>query len=407
MEYYPREIENKIEKWMQRKEVVLLRGPRQSGKTTLFLHLKEKLGGTYVSLENEDTLKVFEENPEMFVERFGAKNLFIDEVQYSKKAGKNIKYIYDFFPDVRMFVTGSGSFDIKVLVSKYLVGRSASFELLPLNFGEFLMWKDKSLAKIHTQYKNAILEFIRGGRANIEAVFEREFRAMLEEYLMFGGFPEIVKEKDEGMKTEILKNLYRTYLERDVFYFLNIRHLEKFRGLLRYLALSTGNIFEFSSVMSELGMDYKTIDNYLNILVNSYVIKIVSPFHRNRVTEIRRSKKVYFVDSGLRNAVLGNFSPLEGRTDKGQILENFVLREFEGFEIKYWRTTTKAEVDFVLLEGKRLIPVEVKSLRNIKRSFLGFLNMYKPERALVLTGDRLEHRRIGKTNVLFAPHWMV
>ncbi|HIE41105.1 MAG TPA: hypothetical protein EYP80_00410, partial [Candidatus Aenigmarchaeota archaeon] len=138
MEYYPRIIEGKLEPWLRKRQAILIRGPRQAGKTTLLMHLKEKLKGKYISLERESALKTFEENPDLFVERFKTKHLFIDEAQYSKKAGRIIKLIYDTYPKIKLFVTGSGSFDIKVPLGKYLVGRAIYFELLPLNFEEFL-----------------------------------------------------------------------------------------------------------------------------------------------------------------------------------------------------------------------------------------------------------------------------
>ncbi len=407
MEYYPRIIEKDIEKWLDRRQVILVKGPRQSGKTTLFLHLMEKLKGKYVTLEDEELLKTFEESPRLFVERFKARYLFIDEAQYSKKAGKIIKLIYDSFPDIKLFVTGSGSFDIKVLVSKYLVGRAVGFELLPLNFQEFLLWKAKDLAKIHEEHKKEVVFFIKGEKARFEKAFEKEFKIMLNEFLTFGGFPEVVKEKDEEMKMELLKNLYRMYLEKDVFFFLGVRHLEKFRKVMKYLAFSLGNILQMSSLTSDLKIDYKTIDNYLNILVNTYIIKLVSPFYRNLATEIKKSKKIYFFDLGLRNVILNNFSPLDGRTDKGQILENFVLNELRDFEIKYWRTTAKAEVDFVLVFEDKIVPIEIKSFGGIKRGFRSFLSTYKPERGVVFTEKEFGIKKIEKTEVLFIPHWMI
>jgi len=409
MEYYPRIIEEKIRPWLKRRQAVLIRGPRQAGKTTLFLHMKEKLNGKYVTLEKEENLKTFEENPELFVERFKTKYLFIDEAQYSKKAGKAIKLIHDTFPDIKLFVTGSGSFDIKVLISRYLVGRAISFELLPLNFEEFLMWKAKDLARLHRDWKSEVINFLNGKKAEPEKAFDKEFKQMLNEFLIFGGFPEIVKEKDEKIKKELLTEICRTYLEKDVFFFLNIRHLEKFKNVMRHLAFSLGNMLEISSLMSDLKMDYKSIDNYLNILVNTYILRLISPFHKNLITEIKKSRKIYFVDIGLRNAVLNNFSPIDVRIDKGKILENFILNEIlsQGFEVRYWRTTAKAEVDFVLLKDDEVIPVEVKTLGKIKRSFLSFLNAYRPKRAVVFSEKDFGIKKVGKTEVLFVPHWMI
>jgi len=163
MEYYPRKIEEKLDKWMRRGEVVLIKGPRQSGKTTLLLHLRGEYGGDYVTLEDEDVLKAFEESPREFARRFlkedeeGRSLLFLDEVQYSEKAGKTLKLLFDLFSDrLKLIATGSGSFDIKVEVGKYLVGRAVYFELLPLSFEEFLLWRAKDLYGLFMEYKSQL-----------------------------------------------------------------------------------------------------------------------------------------------------------------------------------------------------------------------------------------------------------
>jgi len=414
MEYYPRKIEEKLDKWLKRREVILIKGARQVGKTTLLLHLKEKLGGSYITLEDEDMLTAFEKNPKEFVKRFIREKktfLFIDEAQYCKKTGKIIKFIFDLFSDkLKLIVTGSGSFDINIEIGKYLVGRVIYFELLPLNFEEFLMWKSKNLHKIFLSYKKEIKNFIINGK-NIEVspVFEREFSSLLHEYLVFGGFPAVVKENEEEIKRELLKNLIRTYLEKDVFFFLNIRHIEKFRNLLGYLSFNVGSLIEISSLMRELKMDYRTAENYLSILSNTYIISLLQPFYRNLTTELKKSKKVYFNDTGLRNSIMNNFLPLESRTDKGTLLENFIFNELKSdFEnIKYWRTTGKAEVDFVLVFDGEVIPVEVKSRTKLRRSFLSFLKTYKPKRALVFTEKEFKLVKMGETKVAFVPHFFI
>ncbi|MGC8812736.1 MAG: ATP-binding protein [Candidatus Aenigmatarchaeota archaeon] len=405
MEYYPRKIEQQLEKWIEKKEVILVRGPRQSGKTTLLLHLKDKHNGKYVTLEDEEILKTFENAPKEFASRFIEKErnfLFIDEVQYCKKAGKIIKLLYDLFSEkLKLVVTGSGSFDIKVEVGKYLVGRAIYFELLPLDFEEFLIWKAGDLHKIFVSYKKAVKNFVINGKPiKLKPAFEAEFTSLLEEYLIFGGFPAIVKEKDNEMKKELLKNLTRTYLEKDIFFFLNIAHLEKFRSLLAFLSFNLGSLIEVSSIMRELRMDYKTVENYLSILNATGIINLVSPFYKSLSTELKKAKKVYFVDTGLRNSILNNFLSLENRTDKGILLENFVFNElkanFEG-KLNYWRTTGKAEVDFILSLNNNIIPIEVKSGGKLRKGFLSFLKNYKPKRALVLTEKELKTEKIDLT----------
>ncbi|MEM4367611.1 MAG: ATP-binding protein [Candidatus Aenigmatarchaeota archaeon] len=413
MEYYPRKIEEKLDKWLKRKEVIIIKGPRQSGKTTLLLHLKEKYPGHYITLEDEDNLKSFEKSPKEFATRYMDKGiLLIDETQYCKDAGKKIKLIYDLFSDkIKIIATGSGSFDIKVEIGKYLVGRTIYLELLPLDFEEFLLWKTKDLQKIFLDYKNEVRDFLLFGKPiKAKQSFESEFKNLLQEYLIFGGFPAIVKEDDTENKKELLKNLTKTYLEKDVFFFLGIRHLEKFRNLLEYLSFNNGSIIEMSSIMRELKMDYKTLENYLSTLNFTYIIHLVSSFYKNISNEIRKSKKLYFVDTGLRNSIINNFLPLESRTDKGILYENFVLNELKsifGDEIKYWRTTGGAEVDFVLKIENNIIPIEVKSTTKLKKGFYSFIKKYKPKRVLVITENELKMEKINDTTVAFIPHFFI
>lgn len=414
MEYGPRKMEKEIEKWLKRPEVLLLKGPRQSGKTTLLQHLKERFGGSYVTLEDEGLLATFESNPRGFAERYLADErtiLFIDEAQYCRNAGKVLKLLHDLFSvRLKLVVSGSGSFDIKVEVGKYLVGRAVYFELLPLDFGEFLSWRAGDLHGTFIKNRNAVRDFILHGKdITLKPAFERELGALLEEYLTYGGFPAIVKESDGDVKKELLKNLARTYIEKDVFFFLNIRHIEKFRKLLAYLCAGTGSLLEVSTVTGEMKMDFKTAENYLSVMSGTCIVSLLPPFHKNLQTELRKSRKVYFYDTGLRNAVMDNFLPPANRTDRGALLENFVYNELRNFggRINYWRTAGKAEVDFILDLGREPVPVEVKGTGGLPRGFLSFLKAYRPERGLVFTTGEFGIRKIEDTRVAFVPHFFI
>jgi predicted AAA+ superfamily ATPase len=264
---------------------------------------------------------------------------------------------------------------------------------------------------VFLDYKQSVTDFMfTKAEEVIPPVFEQEFAMQFQEYLLFGGFPAVVKEEEDAIKTELLKNLTRTYLEKDIFFFLNIRHLDKFKQLLYYLSFNTGSLLEVSSIMRELHMDYKTVENYLTILANTYLISLVSPFFRNLTTELKKSKKIYFTDSGLRNSVINNFLPLESRTDRGTLLENFIFNELtrtvEG-RLHYWRTTGKAEVDFILHSGHDLIPIEVKSQARLSKSYLSFLKTYKPKRGVVFATREFGIKKIEMTKVMFVPHFYI
>ncbi len=418
MEWYPRKIEEKLDRWMKRGEVILIKGPRQAGKTTLLLHLKEKYGGTYLTLEDEEVLNSLENNPKLFIERFLENEkktyLFLDEAQYSKKIGKILKLLYDLHKErLKLVVTGSGSFDIKVEVGKYLVGRSCYFELYPLDFEEFLMWRAKDLHKIFREYRKAFIDFISGETEKIDVtpVFHNEFIELLNEYVVYGGYPAVVKEEEQTIKSEILHNLLITYLEKDVFFFFNVFHLEKFKTLMKYLAASIAELLEITTLSKDLHIDYRTAEKYLSILNHTYVIELLNPFRRSMKTELRKSKKLYFIDLGLRNALLNNFHGMDVRDDIGKLLENFIhneLRRGLEAETKYWRTTGKAEVDFIITMNGMIVPCEVKTrTTSVGRSFTSFIKTYRPERGVIFTDKEFTTKTIHGTKVAFVPHYFI
>jgi predicted AAA+ superfamily ATPase len=412
MEYYPRKIEKDLEPWMKRGEIIIIKGARQTGKTTLLLHLREVFGGEYITLEDEEMKRALEREPKEFIKRFlNKKFIFIDEAQYSKEIGKTLKVLFDLYGDkIKFVVTGSGSFDIKVEIGKYLVGRAVYFELFPLDFEEFILWKKKDLHSIFLDYKKQLLDFIFENKIpEIEPIFEKEFLNSLEEYILFGGFPAIVKEENPEMKKKLLKDLVRTYLEKDVFFFFGIRHLEKFRNFLNYLAINSGSILNFSNIASDLKIDYKTCQDYLNILSNTYLVSLLNPFYRNLSTELKKSKKVYFLDPGLRNSIMENFLPLEKRSDKGFLFELFVFNELKKIfeKIRYWRTAGKAEVDFVVEFRNEILPIEVKTEPKLKKGFLSFLKSYRPKKAIVFSQKEFGVKEIGETKTIFVPLFFI
>ncbi len=414
MEYLPRKIEEKLDQWMPRREAILIRGPRQSGKTALLLHLEQRYGGSYVTLEDEDALRTFEEAPEQFASRYApGRYLFLDEAQYCKEAGKIIKLMFDAHPELKIVATGS--FDVKVEVGRYLVGRALYFELFPLDFEEFLSWRAKDLLPVYRSFRQGLTDFLYGNAEGPPSpAFEREFYELLEEYVTYGGFPAIVKEREREVKVQLLKALATTYLEKDVFSFFGVREREKFKSLLDYLALANGSILELSSLAERMHADFRTLEAYLSVLTSTYVIRTVGPYFSSMVTELRKARKAYFLDSGLRNAVIGNFLPLSRRTDSGSLLEGFALGELiaEGYDVKYWRTSGGAEVDFVVApqgeaKEKELVPVEVKSGGREGRGLMSFIKAYSPRAALVLSREEFGVREADGTKVARVPHYFL
>jgi predicted AAA+ superfamily ATPase len=415
MEYYPRKIEEKMEKWLGRREYLLLKGPRQSGKTTLLLHLRDLLKDSeYLTLEDPEWREAFKRDPKRAAERILERKkslLLLDEAQYVEEVGQKLKLLFDLYGErLKIIATGSGSFDVKVEVGKHLVGRAVYFELMPLTFEEFLRWKAEDLHKTYLGLVESLLSFLRGGKLEAEPIFEREFQSLLEEYVIFGGFPAVVKEESREFKRELLQNLVRTYIERDIFYFLRVKNPEKFERLMKFLGFQTGCLLNHASVCHELGMDFKTLSSYLSILKQTYVIDLLPPFFRNLVTELRKANKLYFLDTGLRNSLLNNFSPLAEREDRGKLLENHVFIQLRSRfeELRFWRTTGKGEIDFILKNCDGPIPAEVGTGKvRVGRGFTSFLKSYKPKKAIVFTEGEFGTKEIGKTEVAFLPHYFV
>jgi hypothetical protein len=411
----PRKLLEEIKKFKNRREIIGIRGPRQAGKTTLMKIIESQLKNTaFINLDIPENRRVIEETPLDFIKRYKNKKplyLFLDEIQRLKD-GESIKIIYDTFEDVKIFFSGSSSLEIKSKILTYLVGRLFLFELFPFDFEEFLIAKDPNLSKILKEKINSVREFIESKRDYIDKPsFYEEFLRYWKEYVIFGGYPEVVKTDDIEIKKKIIQSIKDLYIERDIIQFFKIEETSKFEDFAKILSFSIGNLLSLNSISKEQNINYKKLEEFLEILKNTYIVSEVKPFFKNLITEIKKTSKIYFYDLGLRNSLIKNFLEFDNREDKGKILENFVFRElisnFKDFEIRYWRTTGKAEVDFVLLKENVIVPIEVKYSGSLGRSFHSFLETYKPERAIVVTLDKFEEKRIKNTKVYFIPVFML
>jgi predicted AAA+ superfamily ATPase len=412
MSYIPRELEHKLGRFIQRREIVGIQGPRQSGKTTLLRRIFEDLEPpkAFVNLDIFEERTALSRNPTTFLRRHLPEErgfLFLDEVQNVENAGESLKILYDEFPGVKIFVSGSSSLKLRSDVAVKLVGRFLPFDLLSFSFYEFLLSKDRGIAELHKQLREETLSFIKGDNPPRESVYIEQFRALLSEYLTYGGYPAVVLERDEEVKQKLLKSLLSLYLDKDVVGYFSIEHVDKFLNTMKYLAATSGSVLSLSSLSSSVGISYKTAEKFLSVLELSYIIERVKPFYRNLVTELKKSPKVYFYDVGLRNAVLGDFTPAFSRSDSGVLLENFVFGELRrlGLEVRYWRTTAKAEVDFVIPSDPP-VSIEVKASGKPTRGFYSFIKHYNVERAIVFT-DRYGTTEIAGATVVFLPWWYI
>jgi predicted AAA+ superfamily ATPase len=424
--YYERSLLRELKKWLPRREILAIKGPRQAGKTTLIRILSEWLEkdkGISTSrlhsftFEDLEILEKFVTDPKGFIDSYldGKEThyLFLDEFHYAKEGGRKLKLLYDTKENVKFIVTGSSSLEITQF-SRFLVGRVFSFHLLPFSFWEFLNAKDKRILNIYEGKNKLLTDFIFKGR-NFSVkrdIMTKEISRLFEEYALFGGYPEVVKAKDRETKMTILKNIYETYITKDIIGLLKISDMFKFKKAVSLLSSQIGGILNYNEISTSIGSYYKDIIDILNTLEETYVIRLTRPFFRNLKTELRKNPKVFFLDSGLRNYAVRDFNPLEIRSDRGILVENVVhnmLTSMLGYseKINYWRTLSKAEVDFVISRGNELIPIEVKfsSLKKpkISRSFRSFIDSYNPDRAVVATRDFWGDKKVGRTRIKFVP----
>lgn len=363
--YIKRNLEGTILKFLNSPEIIAIVGARQSGKTTLAGQLMKRLNkAVFISFEDQNILKMFEKNTDEFINIYikGSKYLFIDEFQYSKNGGKILKYIFD-SQKIKIIITGSSSIDLTIRAVKYLVGRVLVFDLYPFDFQEFLLSKDKNYLKIYKQYKKQVDTF-KGSTIEIGEQVHNKLLHYYKEYLLFGGYPRVVLEKDYGAKKDLLRNIYNTYFLREVRDILGLIDDYKLDSLIKGLALQAGNLIEYGELSRLSGYSYPSLKKYLNFLEKTYICRFVRPFFKNKRTEIVKNPKVYFLDTGLRNVIVDDFRDIDKRTDKGALLESGLVQQFikQGYQFNFWRDKKGNEIDFVLsLTGRKNIAIESKS----------------------------------------------
>lgn len=399
MSYIQRFLEKTIMENMKCREIIALIGPRQSGKTTLLKHIYEAIGdGVFLSFDDREELELFVEDEKAFAELHAknARYLFIDEFQYAKEGGKKLKYIYDNYPKTKIIISGSSAPGLTIHGIKYLVGRIFVFNLYPLSFEEFLSFKDGSLFDIYLQKKQVIRKnlFSSAKLPRVSTPLMQRLSRIYREYLIYGGYPRVALSKTEDEKKIVLKNIYSTYFLREIKDIMALTTDFNLAKLIKTLSLQLGGIAVYNSLAEVSGLDYKNLLIHLNILEKTFICKRVSPFFTNRRTELVKAPKVYFFDTGLRNAVIDDFRPYEKRQDIGQLNENFIFSElcYAGHEVRYWRSKSKAEVDFVLDKQGKLIAIESKSASaGPTKSLRAFTEKYKPYRTIIACTERLQH----------------
>ena len=337
-------IESKIRKALDRKKIVTVLGPRQAGKSTLAGVVAKAEADRILELNGDDSdvRTMFEDTDETRIRTLIGNHdfLLVDEAQKIINVGNMLKIIADRIPDMKVIATGSSSFKLAKAVNESLTGRKLEFRLYPLSFKEMVG---------HTN----LLEECR----------------LIAHRMIYGYYPEVVS--SPGNEKEILKELIDSYLYKDVLEENSIGRPDRLVKLLQALAFQIGSTVSSNELAGLVGIDAKTVDRYINILERNFIIFTLPSYASNQRNELKFSRKLYFWDLGIRNAVIGNMAPLELRPpeEAGHLWENFLVSErikrndYAGrtfVKHYFWRTQQKKEVDLIEIEDGRMSAFEFK-----------------------------------------------
>jgi len=381
------------ERWREVNRAHLVIGPRQTGKSTLIWHHFATVGKPMLWLDCEQPLIwSWCRSPALFLRDLKALfgkpvPLFFDEVQHLEEAGLFLKGLVDRKIGVPMLVTGSSSFHLGAYTRESLAGRASRIRLFPFSLSEICQ---ELAGQPRLAQKQGLTER-----------FQR--------HLVVGGYPDAWFSDRPDL---LLTDLVEATVLRDATDFFHISRPDAFRRLLRLMAGQSGNLINVSEWASILGISRDTVSSYLEILESSHITLALPPFAGGRRAEVTSRPKIYLVDNGIRNQLVHDFRPLEQRVDAGAMLENWVFTELwkilpQGATLHFWRSSSGAEVDFVLVRGEQILGIEVKASHlqrpRLPRAARSFIEAYTPN-AFLLLNTGLRHReQLGSTTV----HWIL
>ena len=404
-----RKLYSELVKHLSQKEMSLIIGPRQAGKTTLMEMLKEHLDTKgertlFLNLDIEWDRPHFESQAALLKKielELGKQQgyVFIDEIQRKDNAGLFLKGLFDLKLPYKFILSGSGSLELKQKIHESLVGRKRLFELSTITLEEFIKHRTDY------RYEDNLADFL--------AIEKDRAQQLLTEYMRFGGYPRIVMAVEQREKLRLIDEIYRSVLEKDIAYLLKLDKPDVFSTLIKVLAGQVGQLINYSNLASTLNVSFPTVKKYLWYAQRIFIVELIAPYARNVRKEISKSPVPYFWDLGLRNYSLGLFGHIESPSEAGLVFENLVFLmlkqklRFKAAKLNFWRTKDKAEVDFVIEAGKRLIPVEVKYKRlkqdKVPASLRRFIDRYKPERAYIINLNFSKILNISGTTLSFLP----
>lgn len=336
---FVRSLQPIIESRFHQGKTILILGPRQVGKTTLINACLANKNTLFLDGDDPHVQRVLHQAGFSELARLigSFKWVFIDEAQRIKRIGLLAKIMHDQFPDVQLLISGSSALEISQSTQEPLTGRKFQYTLYPISWGEF-------------EAKAGYLEA----------------EAQLEERLIMGSYPDVLNHRTDAH--EILQQLTESYLYRDVLSLTGIRRPELLDRLVKALALQLGSEVSYNELSQFLGIDKATVAKYIDLLEQAFIVFRLPSLNRNRRNEIKNSRKIYFWDNGIRNMVINNLNPLNLRSDKGALWENFLIAErlkmnaYERTPMSpyFWRTVRQQEIDYVEDRGGQLMAFEFK-----------------------------------------------
>ena len=363
-------ITSQIKDKLFKGKVILLMGARQVGKTSILKSLFQNNNNVlWLNADEKDVRDLFESlSAKRFEAYLGLKTiLVIDEAQRINDIGLKIKLLHDALPHLQIVATGSSSFELANKVNEPLTGRKWEFKLYPLSFAEMVN-------------QNNLLDEQR----------------LIAHRLVFGYYPDVIV--NQGNEIEVLKLLSDSYLYKDILMWDQVQKPDKLIKLLQALALQVGSQVSYNELGQLCGLDSKTVDKYIQLLEQTYVIFRLASFSRNMRNELKQSKKIYFYDNGIRNAIINNFNQIEFRNDIGLLWENFVISE----RIKYldynkiysnywfWRTKEQKEIDWIEERNGQIFAFEFKRNPQQKTTIpKSFLNAYPESHFEVINKENI------------------
>jgi predicted AAA+ superfamily ATPase len=358
---YKRKIIDKIKIFLKTNDILLFYWARQVGKTSLMRYIQNnffKENSIFIDLEKESNLDLLNKDADIFIEYLKSYHwwkeqnkivIFIDEIQYLDNPTSFLKYIYDSYKNIKLIISWSSTLEIRWKLKDSLVGRIIKFDIYPLSFEEFLIFKNK----------NKLLNIL--WKKNKLEIIDNEFKFLFEEYIKFWWYPKIVLSKNMIIKKEYLKQIYNTYIEKDIKDIWKIKEVKKFNKLIKILAIHSWNLLNISELSNSIWATIKTINNWLFLLENTFVIKLSTPFSNNIRWELTKMPKIFFIDNGIRNFISDNYR-IECNSFETSIF-NYINNSYKSQNINFYRTQDQKEIDFIL----DWIPYEVKINYNYKK----------------------------------------